>query len=153
MRYKYLPVSCFLLGFMLLSSPHVSAQSESSSFGIGVMIGEPTGVSVKNWFGSRTAVDVGAAWSLSQNEAIHLHSNFLIHNAFTDTPRLSFYYGLGGRVIFADTPKAGIRVPVGLSFLFENAPFDLFVEAAPILDITPDVSLSGNGGFGFRYYF
>jgi hypothetical protein len=36
--------------------------------------------------------------------------------------------------------------------VFENVPFDLFLEAAPILDLTPDVELAGNGAVGIRYY-
>lgn len=151
---KTLRISFLLIfGLMVFSSPNLQAQSEDPSFGLGLMIGEPSGVSIKKWFNNETAVDVGAAWSLAQNESLHLHSNLLLHNAFANTPNLSFYYGIGGRVIFANTPKVGARIPLGLTYLFENIPFDLFVEAVPILDITPDVSLSGNGGFGFRYYF
>lgn len=149
-----LPISILLVfELMIFSSSHLQAQSENSSFGLGVMIGEPSGISIKKWFNNRTAVDIGAAWSLAQNESLHMHSNLLLHNAFSNTPKLSFYYGIGARVIFANTPKFGARVPLGLTFLFGNIPFDLFVEAAPIVNISPDVNLSGNGGFGFRYYF
>ena len=150
--------SCFLsfsiLGIILAFSSGLQAQSGNTSFGVGVMVGEPSGVSIKKWFSNRTAVDVGAAWSFAnRTEALHLHSNLLFHNGIAETPNLSFYYGIGGRVIFASDPKIGVRVPLGLSFLFENIPFDLFVEAAPIIDLTPDIGLAGNGGFGFRYYF
>ncbi|MAO65292.1 MAG: hypothetical protein CL666_09860 [Balneola sp.] len=138
---------------MICSHSSLQAQSGTSSLGVGLIIGEPSGVSIKKWFNNRIAVDVGAAWSLAQNEALHLHSNLLLHDALDNTPKLSFYYGIGGRIIFSDTPKVGARIPLGLTYLFENIPFDLFVEAAPILDLTPDISLSGNGGFGFRYYF
>lgn len=153
MKNTLLISTLLVFGLMIFSSSNLQAQSENSSFGVGVMIGEPSGISIKKWFKNRTAVDIGAAWSLAQNESLHIHSNLLLHNAFSNTPNLSFYYGIGGRVIFADTPKLGARFPLGLTYLFDNIPFDLFVEAAPILDISPDVNLSGNGGFGFRYYF
>lgn len=146
--------------FLLISgifTDSVKAQANtdgSQNFGIGLMLGEPTGVSIKSWFGNRSAFDIGAAWSLSgRNEAVHLHADYLFHNWFNDAENLAFYYGIGGRVIFSGEGTAGVRVPLGLNYVFENAPFDLFVEAVPIVDISPDVEFAGNGAFGIRYYF
>jgi hypothetical protein len=129
--------------------------TEGDNFGIGVMLGEPTGVSVKSWFSETTAFDIGAAWSLSDNEDLHLHADYLIHSWFDDIENgsLAFYYGIGGRIIFADDAEAGVRVPLGLNYIFEEIPFDLFVEAVPIFDLTPDTELAGNGAVGLRYYF
>lgn len=124
------------------------------NFGLGLMLGEPTGVTIKSWFNRQSAFDVGAAWSLSErNEAVHLHADYLRHNWFSDTENLAFYYGVGGRVIFSNNATAGIRVPLGLNYVFDSAPFDLFVEAVPILDLSPDVEFAGNGAVGIRYYF
>lgn len=142
-----------------LKPESVIAQANSDNgenFGIGVMLGEPTGISIKSWNGDRSAFDIGAAWSLSgREEAIHLHTDYLLHSWFNnvDTGRLAFYYGIGGRIIFADDAKAGVRVPLGLNYVFSSAPFDLFVEAVPILDLTPDTEFAGNGAIGIRYYF
>jgi hypothetical protein len=127
---------------------------EGGNFGVGVMFGEPTGVSIKLWRSERSAFDIGAAWSLAgRTEALHLHADYLLHSWFEDEENLAFYYGIGGRVIFADDPTAGVRIPVGLNYVFQKIPFDIFIEAAPILDITPDVELAGNGAVGIRYYF
>lgn len=136
-----------------------SAKSQSSNnidkdFGLGVMLGEPTGVSVKFWTTNRSAFDVGAAWSLSgRNEALHLHADVLWHSWFPDTENLAFYYGIGGRVIFTDEAHAGVRIPLGLTYVFDEIPFDLFVEAVPIFDLAPDTEFAGNGAVGIRYYF
>jgi len=142
-----------------LKPDSVKAQANpegGGNFGIGLLLGEPTGLSVKSWNGDRTAFGIGAAWSLTgRNEAIHLHADYLIHSWFNDVDRgrLAFYYGIGGRIIFADDANAGVRIPLGLNYVFENAPFDIFVEAVPILDLTPDTELAGNGAVGIRYYF
>lgn len=156
MRIYYLPVFFGILLLLITLQPvNIQAQANTNTeanFGIGIMFGEPTGVSIKNWFSERTAIDVGAAWSLSdRNEAIHLHSNLLLHNWFKEN--LAFYYGVGARVIFADDPEAGVRIPFGLNYVFPNASFDLFVEAAPILNLTPSTGFAGNGAFGLRFYF
>lgn len=149
----------FLSFITVIQMESASAQANTGNggnFGIGVMFGEPTGISIKNWTGESTAFDLGAAWSLSgRNEAIHMHADFLFHSWFSDIDRgkLAFYYGIGGRVIFADDPTAGVRIPLGLNYVFETIPFDLFVEAVPIFDIAPDTEFAGNGAFGIRYYF
>lgn len=49
--------------------------------------------------------------------------------------------------------RLGIRFPVGLTYMFDGAPVDIFLEAAPALDIVPGTSFDINGGLGFRYFF
>lgn len=148
----------FVIAALLSLVPNlVKAQpngENGGNLGIGVMLGEPTGVSVKSWNNSRSAFDIGAAWSLGTEEALHMHADYLLHSYFkeVDSERLAFYYGIGGRVIFADEPSVGVRVPIGLNYIFQNIPFDFFVEAAPIFDFTPDAEFAGNGAVGIRYY-
>lgn len=140
-----------------LLSFEAKAQADTDvggNFGIGLMLGEPTGASIKIWNNDRTAFNFGVAWSLSgREEAIHLHADYLLHSWFDDIDQLAFYYGLGGRIIFANDATAGIRVPLGLNLVFENIALDLFLEAAPILDFSPETELAGNGAVGIRYYF
>ncbi|MEX0661567.1 MAG: hypothetical protein WEA58_09065 [Balneolaceae bacterium] len=149
----------FLSIFLCLQTKTVKAQADTDNggnFGVGFMAGEPTGVSIKNWNNEFTAIGIGAAWSLTgRNEALHLHLDYLAHSWFEEVENrgLNFYYGLGVRTIFADDPKIGARIPIGLNYVFQSVPFDLFVEAVPILDFTPDVEFAGNGAFGIRYYF
>lgn len=148
-----------VLGMLLMLKPEISkgqANGDGGNLGIGIMIGEPTGLSVKTWNSGRSAFGIGAAWSLSgRNEAIHLHADYLLHSWFTemDEERLAFYYGIGGRIIFADDPRAGVRIPLGLNYVFGSIPFDIFVEAVPIVDLTPETEFAGNGAVGIRYYF
>ncbi|HET6527581.1 MAG TPA: hypothetical protein VFG39_02405 [Balneolaceae bacterium] len=160
MRSPKVLVLTLTIGVLITLKPDsVKAQAhsdEGGSLGVGLMLGEPTGVSVKIWNNEHSAFDIGAAWSLAgRTEALHLHVDYLLHSWFNDIDEenLAFYYGIGGRVIFADDPTAGIRIPVGLNYVFQAIPFDIFIEAAPILDITPEVELAGNGAVGLRYYF
>jgi hypothetical protein len=70
--------------------------------------------------------------------------------------RLPVYFGVGGLVRFRDDNQdnqAGIRVPVGISYMFDKAPVDIFVEVGPALDLTPDVRGDITGGIGVRYWF
>jgi hypothetical protein len=158
MKSPKVPVLILAVGVLIGLKPDLSKaqvkNDEGGNLGVGLMLGEPTGVSIKLWRNERSAFGIGAAWSLAERtEALHLHADYLLHSWFKDEENLAFYYGIGGRIIFADDPTAGVRVPVGLNYVFQKIPFDVFIEAAPILDVTPDVELAGNGAVGIRYYF
>ncbi|MEQ9280623.1 MAG: hypothetical protein RLN83_14100 [Balneola sp.] len=150
---KYFFLFLFIVG-ILSSTQSLNAQQKGDNFGIGVMLGEPSGLTIKKWLSDNSAFDIGAAWSLSdKTEALHLHSDFLFHSWFEDNPNLAFYYGIGVRTILDSNAKLGVRIPFGLNYVFENIPFDAFVEAVPIVDIAPDTRLAGNGAVGLRFYF
>ena len=68
---------------------------------------------------------------------------------------LPVYFGLGGRVVFREKhdDKVGIRFPLGINYIFDNAPFDAFLEIVPILDLTPDTDFDLEAAIGIRYFF
>jgi len=43
---------------------------QTSGFGVGVILGEPTGISVKNFISRSTAVDGALAWSFDDGDAL-----------------------------------------------------------------------------------
>jgi hypothetical protein len=142
----------------LVISMSGQGMAEGGDFGLGIILGEPTGVSGKLWISGRSAIDGAAAWSLDNNEAFHLHGDYLLHNFSlikVEKGRLPLYYGIGGRIRFADVGDdfVGIRIPVGLEYLFYNAPLDLFIEVVPILDLAPDTDFDLNAALGMRYFF
>jgi len=147
-----------LIILIVVSISGIARASGSHNFGLGIILGEPTGISGKLWISGRSAVDGAAAWSLGNNEALHLHADYLLHN-FTlikvEKGRLPFYYGIGGRIRFADVgdDHIGVRVPLGLAYLFEGAPLDIFLEIVPILDLAPDTDFDLNGALGMRFFF
>lgn len=132
--------------------------SRAGSFGLGPLLGEPMGVGGKLWLSDKTAVDAGAGWSLLDPEGFQFHGDFLFHkfNLFRAEQRdLPLYFGVGGRVKFVEhgDNRAGIRVPVGISYLLDRHSLELFAEVVPILDLAPKTTLEWNGGVGLRYYF
>jgi len=148
----------FLIILIVIAISGIARATGSRNFGLGIILGEPTGISGKLWISGRSAVDGAAAWSLGNNEALHLHADYLLHN-FTlikvEKGRLPFYYGIGGRIRFADVgdDHIGVRVPLGLAYLFEGAPLDIFLEIVPILDLAPDTDFDLNGALGVRFFF
>jgi hypothetical protein len=141
-----------------------AAGAAGGPLGLGVMVGEPTGLSAKYWVDTNRqyAADLGVAWSLSGDKEFHLHGDYLFHQysflqeAFRiQKGKLPLYFGVGGRVKFRQhrDNKIGIRIPVGASYIFQGAPVDLFAEIVPVVDLAPDTEMDLAGGVGIRFYF
>lgn len=127
--------------------------------GAGIIIGEPTGGSVKYWLNRNMAVDGAAGWSTHDHSSLYFQGDLLWHQ-FGLFPinegRLPLYIGVGGLVRFRDDHRddqAGVRVPVGVSYMFENTPVDVFAEVAPTLDVAPEARGEITGGVGIRFWF
>ena len=134
----------------------LNTKAQDKNFGLGIILGEPTGVSAKLWTSSSNAFDFAAAWSFKGDGHLLLQADYVWH-IFNLIPvssgKLPFYVGIGGRIIFADDPLIGARVPLGLDYLFADAPVDIFVELVPILDLAPETDFDFGGGIGARYWF
>src|SRR5690625_2305144 len=60
-------LTVLLTAFMSISlTTIVHAQQAGDGVGIGFMVGEPTGLSLKSWTGGNNAFDMGLAWSLGR---------------------------------------------------------------------------------------
>jgi hypothetical protein len=132
---------------------------QGGNTGIGLIFGEPTGLSLKYWTTSTIALDGAAAWSFVNGGSFEVHADLLFHSFqlfHVDRGRVALFYGFGGRFKTAtDTEKARVsfRVPIGIAYEFEGVPIELFFEVAPMLDIVPSTEAAIGGGMGFRYYF
>lgn len=134
--------------------------ANGKGFGLGIIAGEPTGVTMKLWTGQGMAFDGAIAWSLDNDAKMHIHGDYLFHKFGmfkVEKGSLPFYYGIGARIKMFDNnnvdDKVGIRFPLGLEYLFAKSHFDIFLELVPVLDIAPDTDLDFNGAFGVRYFF
>lgn len=143
----------FLLGIIILS---ITLKAQDRGFGLGIILGEPTGVSFKNWVARREAFDVAVAWSFEGEGAIHIHADYLFHNFRifrVEKGNLVLYYGIGARVKTVHKTQVGVRIPLGLSYLFEGDPIEIFFELGPIMNLTPKTLFRMTTGIGVRYYF
>jgi hypothetical protein len=139
----------------LLLTAAVAAGAQDRGLGAGVIVGEPTGFSAKLWLGAGSAIDAGAAWAFGDPAAFHLHGDYLMHvtlPAEIKKGSLVFYFGGGGRVRLEDETRVGVRIPLGLAYLFAGYPIDLFLEVVPIMDIVPATELAFNAGLGARFF-
>lgn len=151
MKTRLVLISVF---FVLLS---VSSYSQTRGFGLGVMVGEPTGLSAKYWISGQNALDFGLGYSFVRKGRLHFHMDYLFHhqNIFRSTENFALYYGPGFRLktVEGDDARLAFRFGVGLVWLPRNAPIDVFVEVAPLLDIIPATDFGVNAALGLRFFF
>ena len=139
----------------------VPARCQGKNTGIGIILGEPTGLSSKVWWDDNIAFDCGLAWSITNDPDLHIHGDVLWHDwkvlddyfEIDDSGRLPLYYGIGGRIKAGDDTRVGIRFVIGVSYIFSYVPFDVFGEIAPVLDIAPETKVNFNVAFGGRFWF
>ena len=134
------------------------AMADQGRFGLGLMLGEPTGVNAKYFIDKYNAITGGFGWSLTGDHDFHLQADYLYHVytlIHTDSGEAPVYFGVGARVLFRDNKdnKAGIRIPVGVDYIFANSPFDVFVEIVPVVDLSPDTDFDLEGVIGARFFF
>ena len=155
-----------VLGLMMIFAKPITAQDHG--FGMGIILGEPTGLSAKAWTSTDNAFDFAIAWSFNNyhhdnnnndfdNDGdVLLQADYVWHffkAISVSSGKLPIYVGIGARVVLADNPSFGIRIPVGLDYLFADAPIDIFLEIVPIMDLSPETDFGVGGGIGIRYWF
>lgn len=140
----------------ILFALQVAAHAQERGFGLGVIFGSPSGINAKQWLGPRTAIDGVVAWNVGREEVLHLHGDYLFHDfdlIKAERGTMALYYGLGGRIRFEEDSRISVRIPVGMDYLFEKAPVDIFLELVPMLDLAPDTRFEMSGGLGARFFF
>ena len=130
MKLNKLITSVLFIVLLFLTSESVFAQANGigGNLGAGIMLGEPSGVTLKKWNNQRSAFDIGVAWSFSgNNDALLLQGDYLIHNWFNDIDegRLAWYYGIsssshmdsgkGGFLLDAPIPEGNVHSTQGLA--------------------------------------
>ena len=153
---------CLFLGFQ-------EAVAQERGFGLGVIIGEPTGFSAKLWTSPDNALDFAFGWSIGGDRIgkyngnyeggtrVHFHMDYLWHSfeILHSEIRLPIYYGVGGRFNNGAgySSSLAIRGVFGIVWLPRRAPVDLFLELAPSLQFTSPAGFAMEAGIGARYYF
>ena len=87
------------LSFLLISSSY----SQTERLGLGIVLGEPVGISAKLKTGFHNAYDFAFASSARENRTMLLQADYLWHNfdpTNLESGSIPVYYGLGLRFNF-----------------------------------------------------
>jgi hypothetical protein len=145
-----------LFTVLLITCSNIFAQDKN--FGIGIILGEPTGLSGKFWISEDKAFDAALAYSfLEDNKSFALHADYLYHlNGIIDRHyKMPLYYGFGVRFRMRENQQNtfGVRGVLGLLVYLREAPVDIFFEVAPVFRLLPDTSIDFDIAIGARYFF
>ncbi len=147
-----------LLGCFILLAVGPQALGQHKKLGVGVVIGAPTGLTVKYWYSSEEALQgyVGGGFG-----GVTLGADYLFHSNAFKNPDVPFYYGpgafigssnVGGPKFGSNQMGLGIRVMFGADYLFPKHPFDIAFEIGPALLLSPVVGVGLEAGLAFRFY-
>jgi hypothetical protein len=160
---------CYAVIAMCLFLAVQGSVAQERAFGLGVIIGEPTGISAKLWTSHVNAFDFGLGWSIGGDRItsykgnydgrsrVHFHMDYLWHSfsAIHSSERFPLYYGFGGRINSGAgyDGSVGVRGVFGIAWLPHNTPIDVFLELVPSLQITSSTGFGIDAGIGARYFF
>lgn len=148
-------------------------------FGLGFVLGSPTGLSAKLWVAPTNAIDFGLGfwgygfrnhcWVDDLNRtrcdgvgysSWSFNADYLWQsNIVRGTAQLDWHIGAGGRFAgitgcAGDCFWAAARVPIGLDLMFANPSFlEIFFELVPSLYLVPTAWFDIEGALGVRFYF
>ncbi|NLG19637.1 MAG: hypothetical protein GX556_20140 [Fibrobacter sp.] len=139
---------------LILSIFTVKSQDLVPLWEVGVILGEPSGLSAKYWFTEKSAVNAAAGWSFREF-SLDLSADYHYHYFWPeiDPGQLPVFFGLGATLQIADNSFLGVRIPVGVEYLFEGPPLSAFVEIVPEMTVIPETNWTLAGGLGLRFVF
>lgn len=158
-----------LLLIMLTICLQLQAQQMAGKFGIGISAGEPTGVSMKYWLNKKAALEGVVGYSIvnyydyyddyyyehynkrdwKYKRSLYLHLDYLMHHNLVK--KLYFTYGVGGKIVFHEDVVIGMRIPLGLNYIFTEVPLDVSLDIVPVLNLLPATDFRFDPSISLRF--
>lgn len=158
-RTMKISILTLMISMLSLGAQAQSYGPQSKKLGVGLQVGEPTGLSAKGYLSSQTAVQLGVGWSFSDEE-LTLAGDFIwelyqFNTSGQDTVTVPLYVGAGGKLRLDndDSDVLTARFPIGVAAQWVDHPFEVYLEIAPGMDLVPDTKFDISGVVGARYYF
>jgi hypothetical protein len=150
-------LSIFTVLLLIFSPPALSESPQR--LGIGLVLGAPTGFSLKYWGSSRIAYQgtIGAMFG----GGLMVGADYLVHERVFRNPSAPFYYGgglflgdagFGGPSYSRGNVALGVRAAFGVDYLVRNSPFDIAIDLGPLLFLTPVTGMGFQLSVAFRFY-
>lgn len=145
-----------------------------SGKGLGLSIGDPTGLNFKAFLKRGFAIDstLGLGFIGGRHFALNVSAIWQKPLSNLGSAPVDWYWGLGGKLGLYDGDddhshgngrvhdhdhddelRLGARAPLGIAILFKSAPIDVFLEVAAGLWLLDHVDLDLDGAIGLRFWF
>jgi hypothetical protein len=139
-----------------------TAEAATANFGLGIVLGTPTGFTLKTRLAESSALQLHFGYGYTPDGArVVADIDYLYHvtglfPSIEHSLLVAPYFGLGAKFGAADhqNPGLGLRVPLGVSFFLRNGvPLEIFAEVGLGIYVLPSTSPLVDGGLGARWYF
>ncbi len=128
----------------------------NKDLGVGFILGHPTGVTARKWVEDARSIDAAMGWSFGRDPNLLIQGAYVFHFKdalyFNDQHPLDAYVGAGGMIDFDDEIELTARLPLGLSYYFNNREAEGFAEFTPVLQLVPKTDFGAQLAFGMRIY-
>ena len=149
---------------LVLIAVCAAAVPAHADVGLGVFVGEPTGLDLKIGLSRRGGLDMVFGWDTFRDNRDHYaHVTYLATLAVGhgESVNVPIRLGLGGAIYddgsFNNGTNVAVRVPLQIGLRFRSAPIELYGEVALKLTFIDDNNnnddIDLDGGIGFRVYF
>jgi hypothetical protein len=152
------------------ASPAAEAAPQGKSFGLGLVLGAPSGITGKYMLtgdqGIQASIGFGFSPRYRNNTNLVLVSDVVVAVDYLWTPihlvdvepiDVNLYIGGGAIVGVWENgffgASVGARLPLGVSVPFKAIPLELYLELVPTLVVFPPLALGVGAGLGGRWYF
>ena len=140
--------------FFLSTSPQLQAQRSNGDVGIGLQLGQPSGLSVSVHRTSGLSPDILAAWDLNDFFFVNVHG--IAHQHLGNSGDFHFIYGPGAFVGIKDIGRDEDRIRAGISgtagFSVMISSLELYARVTPRLQLLDKTAVDIGGGLGIRLF-
>lgn len=159
----------FSLVLFFTSAISLAQGPQGKDFGFGLVLGDPTGGTVKYWTNHENAFNFTIGGSYFGNPRIG--ADYLWHFQAFDSdvvemyagPGLALGFGHGDGIFYKrkgdkfyiredNEAGIGVRAIVGLNIIPRRTPIEIFVEFGPLIGISPGFGSAVDAALGIRFY-
>jgi hypothetical protein len=144
-----------------------TARPARAEVGVGLFVGQPTGLDVKLDLQRKTALDFVIGWNDFDDDRGrdgYAHLTFLVNlaNVRGRSVLVPFRLGVGGAVFddnrdFGDDINIAVRAPFEVGIRFRRTPLEIYGELALVVVLIDENDnhddIDADGGIGLRVYF
>lgn len=151
-RLQYLVIFIFILINNLLSQPN------NSKNGIGIIVGDPTGIAVKFLNSGYRHFNGAVAWdsgNKNNDGSLYMHADYIFKKWNINAGGATNFQALlgGGLALDTGSESLGLRIPFGVTYIFSEVPVDAYIELVPGLSLVPSSDFFVDAAFGIRFLF
>ena len=142
--------------YSMTSSQSINLDSQNLTWGIGVTLGAPTGVSGVYHVNKNAFIDMMVGYDFSGYFNFHSDYFLLSRDAYSfDKISMNLYYGVGVRVKNRQEEEFlfGPRMAIGTNHFFEKAPVEFAAEIGGIMSLVERTDFDLEAVLNIRYHF